>query len=162
MLKILGAPLAPSRQFVQLSVIIVPLGTWIAIARYDLFDIDRLGGQIYDYWKDPWGRIHEHWADSDLLNTEYEATIQNGDGARDYWGPNQQPTISYAIQKWNLTTLSNVASLIADAVKEKLAKGKDVQEGTLRSLTSILFERSRRWQSAEAPDCPDRLSLSLR
>ena len=86
----------------------------------------RLGGQIYDYWKDPWGRIHEHWTDSDLLNTEYEATIQNGDGARDYWGPNQQPTISYAIQKWNLTTLSNVASLIAGAVKEKLAKGKDV------------------------------------
>jgi catechol 2,3-dioxygenase-like lactoylglutathione lyase family enzyme len=28
-----------------------------------------LGSQVYDYWSDPWGRIHEHWADSDRLNT---------------------------------------------------------------------------------------------
>jgi catechol 2,3-dioxygenase-like lactoylglutathione lyase family enzyme len=27
-----------------------------------------LGSQVYDYWSDPWGRIHEHWADSDRLN----------------------------------------------------------------------------------------------
>ena len=27
-----------------------------------------LGSQVYDYWADPWGRIHEHWADSDRLN----------------------------------------------------------------------------------------------
>jgi hypothetical protein len=86
----------------------------------------RLGGQIYDYWKDPWGRIHEHWADSDLLNTDYVATIQQVDGARDYWGPNQQPTISYAIQKWNWTTVSNIVRLIAGALKEKLASGKGV------------------------------------
>lgn len=26
------------------------------------------GSQVYDYWADPWGRIHEHWADSDRLN----------------------------------------------------------------------------------------------
>jgi catechol 2,3-dioxygenase-like lactoylglutathione lyase family enzyme len=31
-----------------------------------------LGSQVYDYWSDPWGRIHEHWADSDRLN------IKNG------------------------------------------------------------------------------------
>jgi catechol 2,3-dioxygenase-like lactoylglutathione lyase family enzyme len=31
-----------------------------------------LGSQVYDYWSDPWGRIHEHWADSDRLN------IRNG------------------------------------------------------------------------------------
>lgn len=82
----------------------------------------RLGGQVYDYWKDPWGRIHEHWTDSDLLNTEYKATIQSADDGRDYWGPNQQPPMSYAIQKWNLTTLKNVLRLIAGEVKEKLAK----------------------------------------
>jgi hypothetical protein len=23
---------------------------------------------VYDYWADPWGRVHEHWADSDRLN----------------------------------------------------------------------------------------------
>lgn len=31
-----------------------------------------LGSQVYDYWADPWGRVHEHWADSDRLN------IRNG------------------------------------------------------------------------------------
>ena len=59
----------------------------------------RLGGQVYDYWKDPWGRIHEHWADTDLLNTEYEATVQQPSGGRDYWGASQQPTLSYFVQK---------------------------------------------------------------
>jgi catechol 2,3-dioxygenase-like lactoylglutathione lyase family enzyme len=29
-----------------------------------------LGSQVYDYWADPWGRVHEHWADSDRLNLE--------------------------------------------------------------------------------------------
>jgi hypothetical protein len=27
-----------------------------------------LGSQIYDYWQDPWQRVHEHWADTDVLN----------------------------------------------------------------------------------------------
>jgi catechol 2,3-dioxygenase-like lactoylglutathione lyase family enzyme len=27
-----------------------------------------LGSQVYDYWADPWGWVHEHWADSDRLN----------------------------------------------------------------------------------------------
>ena len=27
-----------------------------------------LGSQVYDYWSDPWGRVHEHWAVSDRLN----------------------------------------------------------------------------------------------
>ena len=27
-----------------------------------------LGGQIFDYWKSPFGLIHEHWTDTDLLN----------------------------------------------------------------------------------------------
>jgi catechol 2,3-dioxygenase-like lactoylglutathione lyase family enzyme len=31
-----------------------------------------LGSQVYDYWADPWGRVHEHWADTDRLN------VQNG------------------------------------------------------------------------------------
>ena len=28
-----------------------------------------LGSQVYDYWCDPWGRVHEQWADTDRLNT---------------------------------------------------------------------------------------------
>ena len=29
-----------------------------------------LGSQVYDYWADPWGRVHEHWSDSDRLNVK--------------------------------------------------------------------------------------------
>jgi catechol 2,3-dioxygenase-like lactoylglutathione lyase family enzyme len=29
-----------------------------------------LGSQVYDYWADPWGRVHEHWADTDRLNAQ--------------------------------------------------------------------------------------------
>ena len=27
-----------------------------------------LGSQIFDSWSDPWGRMHEHWTDGDLMN----------------------------------------------------------------------------------------------
>ena len=30
-----------------------------------------LGGQIFDYWKSPFGLIHEHWTDTDLFNEDY-------------------------------------------------------------------------------------------
>src|SRR5215831_6667800 len=29
-----------------------------------------LGSQVYDYWADPWGRVHERWADTDRLNVQ--------------------------------------------------------------------------------------------
>ena len=29
-----------------------------------------LGSQVYDYWCDPWGRVHERWADTDRLNAK--------------------------------------------------------------------------------------------
>jgi catechol 2,3-dioxygenase-like lactoylglutathione lyase family enzyme len=29
-----------------------------------------LGSQVYDYWADPWGRVHEQWADTDRLNAK--------------------------------------------------------------------------------------------
>lgn len=32
-----------------------------------------LGSQIFDYWQDPWGRIHEHWTDTDVLNAREPA-----------------------------------------------------------------------------------------
>ena len=31
-----------------------------------------LGSQIFDYWKDPWGHIVEHFTDGDLLNVDHE------------------------------------------------------------------------------------------
>ncbi|MCZ6874531.1 MAG: VOC family protein [bacterium] len=29
-----------------------------------------LGSQVFDYWADPWGRVHERWADTDRLNAQ--------------------------------------------------------------------------------------------
>ncbi len=32
-----------------------------------------LGSQIFDYWRDPWGHVHEHFTDGDLLNAGHRA-----------------------------------------------------------------------------------------
>jgi catechol 2,3-dioxygenase-like lactoylglutathione lyase family enzyme len=47
-----------------------------------------LGSQIFDYWKDPWGRLHEHWTDSDVLNdaNPYRRHPKS-QGLRSQWGP---------------------------------------------------------------------------
>jgi hypothetical protein len=34
-----------------------------------------LGSQVYDYWCDPWGRVHERWADTDRLNASTPGTL---------------------------------------------------------------------------------------
>lgn len=34
-----------------------------------------LGSQVYDYWADPWGRVHEHWADTDRLNARHATNL---------------------------------------------------------------------------------------
>lgn len=47
-----------------------------------------LGSQIFDYWADPWGRVHEHWTDSDLLNDQTPARLlPRSQGLRSQWGP---------------------------------------------------------------------------
>jgi catechol 2,3-dioxygenase-like lactoylglutathione lyase family enzyme len=47
-----------------------------------------LGSQIFDYWSDPWGRMHEHWTDSDLLNDETPSRrVPRAQGLRSQWGP---------------------------------------------------------------------------
>jgi catechol 2,3-dioxygenase-like lactoylglutathione lyase family enzyme len=48
-----------------------------------------LGSQIYDYWRDPFGTVVEHWTDGDLLNAR-SATggiALAGPGAESHWGP---------------------------------------------------------------------------
>ncbi len=47
-----------------------------------------LGSQIFDYWRDPWGQKHEHYADGDL----FDASVQPGYHLLDreglyQWGP---------------------------------------------------------------------------
>jgi hypothetical protein len=46
-----------------------------------------LGSQVYDYWADPWGRVHEHWADSDRLNLANGGQLLSADeGLQSQWG----------------------------------------------------------------------------
>ena len=46
-----------------------------------------LGSQVYDYWADPWGRVHEHWADSDRLNLANGSNLVPADEALvSQWG----------------------------------------------------------------------------
>src|ERR1700675_1045412 len=46
-----------------------------------------LGSQVYDYWADPWGRVHEHWADSDRLNLANGSNLIAPEKAlRSQWG----------------------------------------------------------------------------
>jgi catechol 2,3-dioxygenase-like lactoylglutathione lyase family enzyme len=48
-----------------------------------------LGSQIYDYWRDPFGNVVEHWTDGDLFNaaTETGAVAIGPAGAESHWGP---------------------------------------------------------------------------
>ena len=57
-----------------------------------------LGSQIYDYWKDPWGRVHEHWTDSDVLNARTRPTLLPvEEGLNSQWGePAPQAFIDHA------------------------------------------------------------------
>jgi catechol 2,3-dioxygenase-like lactoylglutathione lyase family enzyme len=47
-----------------------------------------LGAQVFDYWCDPWGRVHEHWTDSDRMNVQGESrTLPREAAYRSQWGP---------------------------------------------------------------------------
>jgi catechol 2,3-dioxygenase-like lactoylglutathione lyase family enzyme len=46
-----------------------------------------LGSQVYDYWADPYGRVHEHWADTDRLNIHNGGNLVSAEeGLRSQWG----------------------------------------------------------------------------
>ena len=46
-----------------------------------------LGSQVFDYWFDPWNRVHEHWTDSDRLNNKNPPNkIPAEDGLTSQWG----------------------------------------------------------------------------
>lgn len=36
-----------------------------------------LGSQIFDYWRDPWGHVLEHFTDGDLLNRSHEPGLHD-------------------------------------------------------------------------------------
>jgi hypothetical protein len=46
-----------------------------------------LGSQIFDYWKDPWERVHEHWTDTDVLNARTPPNLLSAEeGLSSQWG----------------------------------------------------------------------------
>jgi catechol 2,3-dioxygenase-like lactoylglutathione lyase family enzyme len=46
-----------------------------------------LGSQVYDYWEDPWGRVHERWADTDRLNAANGGNLVSAEeGFQSQWG----------------------------------------------------------------------------
>ncbi len=46
-----------------------------------------LGSQVYDYWCDPWGRVHERWADTDRLNAANGGHLLSAEeGFQSQWG----------------------------------------------------------------------------
>jgi len=48
-----------------------------------------LGSQVYDYWSDPWGRVHERWADTDRLNAKTPGNLLSAEeGLVSQWGEN--------------------------------------------------------------------------
>jgi len=54
-----------------------------------------LGGQIFDYWKDPWNFTVEHWTDSDLLRADTPAGSHHILNALNQWGPMPPPDLDF-------------------------------------------------------------------
>ena len=62
----------------------------LAQARYEHHSgIGRhvLGSQVFDYWRDPWGNVVEHFTDGDLLNVHHETGVYDpGTALGTQWG----------------------------------------------------------------------------
>jgi catechol 2,3-dioxygenase-like lactoylglutathione lyase family enzyme len=60
------------------------------LGKYDhMWGVGRhlLGSQVYDYWADPWGRVHERWADTDRLNARTPGNLLSAEeGLVSQWG----------------------------------------------------------------------------
>lgn len=54
-----------------------------------------LGGQVFDYWKDPYGTTIEHWTDSDLLVADTAAGSHHILQSLNQWGPMPPPDLDF-------------------------------------------------------------------
>jgi catechol 2,3-dioxygenase-like lactoylglutathione lyase family enzyme len=54
-----------------------------------------LGGQIFDYWKDPLGFTVEHWTDTDLLDAAVPPGAHHLLAAGNQWGPPPPPDLDF-------------------------------------------------------------------
>jgi len=72
-----------------------------------------LGSQIFDYWRDPWGLKHEHYADGDLFDATQPAEYHKLDRAGLYqWGPDLPDDFVAA-----RPTLGQLATLLRGAMR---------------------------------------------
>jgi catechol 2,3-dioxygenase-like lactoylglutathione lyase family enzyme len=46
----------------------------------------ELGSHIYDYWRDPWNRVHEHFTDTDTLNAHASPGLHDASALGGPWG----------------------------------------------------------------------------
>jgi catechol 2,3-dioxygenase-like lactoylglutathione lyase family enzyme len=62
----------------------------VRLGKYEhMWGIGRhlLGSQVYDYWCDPWRRVHERWADTDRLNAASGGNLMSvEEGFASQWG----------------------------------------------------------------------------
>lgn len=63
---------------------------WWGIGRH------TIGSQVFDYWNSPWGQVHEHYTDGDLLNRDYEEKIVPVTEIDSQWGPKTPPSVEMA------------------------------------------------------------------
>lgn len=54
-----------------------------------------LGGQVFDYWKDPLGFTVEHWTDTDLLTAATPAAAHSVFEGINQWGPNPPDDLDF-------------------------------------------------------------------
>ncbi len=54
-----------------------------------------LGGQVFDYWKDPLGFTVEHWTDSDLLTASTPKGSHSIFDSGSQWGPQPPPDLDF-------------------------------------------------------------------
>ena len=54
-----------------------------------------LGGQVFDYWKDPLGFTVEHWTDSDLLTADTAPGVHSLLDPINQWGPNPPADLDF-------------------------------------------------------------------
>jgi catechol 2,3-dioxygenase-like lactoylglutathione lyase family enzyme len=53
-----------------------------------------LGSQIFDYWRDPWGHMVEHWTDGDMFNAKTAPNMAPIDDLlKTQWGDTAPPTM---------------------------------------------------------------------
>jgi catechol 2,3-dioxygenase-like lactoylglutathione lyase family enzyme len=95
-----------------------------------------LGSQIFDYWRDPWGQKHEHYADGDLFDSAQPAGYHVLDRAGLYqWGPDLPDDFIDARM-----TPKRLLTLLKAAVKDRAGLKK------MFALKRSLTKPGRPWQ----------------